>query len=603
MLPVLRATCVIDPGTEILYNYGSEESKKLQAVVNVQHLKARGNLLNACWTAFVSARAESTASGHRFLEEGDGGRGAAEPERVRDDCGRTHLGHQGGEVFHDELTTVNSFMSGKSMSSVHKIIEHRVNDLENAVQQLQKKVEEHDKRLNKLEESVRELNLQKPEGGLDHFARLLVLLLVPSHPLRRRRALALMLHGVEQAFLAATHGQPLHTAAEWRDFLAAVDAAGLLPQAELIRAASLLPLPFAFDQLAEQLASDHEPAADVAPLLSDALCRARHLHSLLAEWQLPQLSDAQTRRLLRLAGALHARLASRAAALRQWQRALDARLGDEGAQTLFWDRIAAAATPPTPHAFQREQLARVEARCAQRRLARAGGARVLALGRGAAWEEEARLLQLVDATRQLSLSAHAAAFLGEAAGEGGATRWLLAPREGPCVRRLVEARGGVKESARLFAQWRQQLAHALLHVSAQTTFLLRAAVGLEHAHVTDGGRRIVLHDLPWGAEFPEVAFVPSDSEPEAQPLDLALCRDRLLVADLLAMLSHLLGADGSASPPRLSAELAAIHSACAHRPPTMLQLTSHPYFAPVPSERQIDVEHEFIRYTEGWNDE
>ena len=83
----------------------------------------------------------------------------------------------------------------------------------------------------------------------------------------------------------------------------------------------------------------------------------------------------------------------------------------------------------------------------------------------------------------------------------------------------------------------------------------------------------------------------------------------MLVADVMTMLAQLLcgeSADrgvaaptaatatagrgvtaGRSSSPPLSAEFRAVSAACAHRPPTLLQLTSHPYFAPVAGLLQV----------------
>jgi len=79
------------------------------------------------------------------------------------------LGKVEGKSF---MVTLNSFMSGKSMPTVHKIIESRVNALENAVKELQKKVQEHDDRLDKLEATVEVLKSCKaPAAPTRGFAQ------------------------------------------------------------------------------------------------------------------------------------------------------------------------------------------------------------------------------------------------------------------------------------------------------------------------------------------------------------------------------------------------------------------------------------------------
>ena len=167
-----------------------------------------------------------------------------------------------------------------------------------------------------------------------------------------------------------------------------------------------------------------------------------------------------------------------------------------------------------------------------------------------------------------------------------------------------------------------QLAHALLHVSCHTTFLLRGAATLHHVHVADKGTRLVLHHLPFGAEFPDPAESP---DPEGGPppcgegdtsaalagggarVDLALLRDRLLLADCVRMLTQLISptllaptafAPAHAPARAPSAQFRAICAASAHRPPTLQQLVAHPYFGSV-SGAAADVELAFSRYADG----
>lgn len=310
-------------------------------------------------------------------------------------------------------------------------------------------------------------------------------------------------------------------AEEWRSFLRLVHRGGLLPQQDLIKAVTALSFPIKWADLAEQIARDREPAGDVEGLIADAASRVRHLHTLLAEWQLPNLSDVHTHRLLSLVQSLHAELEAGRASLGAWESDLKA-LGQEDEHTLFWDLVdpAASSARPRPHAFQREHLRRIEQRCSRQRVSSAltnppseattplvsrllgkcpqRGFRVTVVRASVdcAWEEMAELLQEMDATRQMCLSIHAPAYYGEEIApptDGCASYWYIEPPEGESLYDLLASCGPVEEESALFMHWRQQLSSALLHVSAHTTFSLRDHIGLGHAHVVDGGVRIVLH--------------------------------------------------------------------------------------------------------------
>ena len=100
----------------------------------------------------------------------------------------------------------------------------------------------------------------------------------------------------------------------------------------------------------------------------------------------------------------------------------------------------------------------------------------------------------------------------------------MEPPSGPNLRQLLRSRGPLDEHTLLFAHWRQQIGAATLHLSSHSTFLLRAPVGLEHVHAADGGFRLVLHSLPWGAEFPEAAFKVRASGVACATLMWRVCR-------------------------------------------------------------------------------
>ena len=95
----------------------------------------------------------------------------------------------------------------------------------------------------------------------------------------------------------------------------------------------------------------------------------RHLHALLAEWELSTLSADHTSRLLAMLGALRARLGASAAKLTLWHDGIHVGLGPERTQSLFWDLLdPTAAECLSPHAYQRGALAAIERRCAQVRV-------------------------------------------------------------------------------------------------------------------------------------------------------------------------------------------------------------------------------------------
>jgi hypothetical protein len=124
-------------------------------------------------------------------------------------------------------------------------------------------------------------------------------------------------------------------------------------------------------QLQKRINSQHEPprADKIDGLLDGAVARVRHLHGLLAEWELGTLSAEQSARLLAMIEALRSRLGASLAQLRMWHDGIHTALGPERCQSLFWDLIeplASHALPP--HAFQRAHVADIERRCAQLRV-------------------------------------------------------------------------------------------------------------------------------------------------------------------------------------------------------------------------------------------
>lgn len=250
-----------------------------------------------------------------------------------------------------------------------------------------------------------------------------------------------MLQEIEQVFWAtAKQHRTMQTDSEWRDFIQSVQENGLLPRTQLIKAATMS-LPITLSQLLEQIASDHEPPGKVEELLSDASIRVHHLHSLLSEWQLDQLSEKQTQRLLQLVDNLHSELAASTGRLRAWRMGIFEQLGYESSQSLFWQHVDSTTSShaAAPHSFQREHIGQIEHRCAHLRVrspsvsasslqaaaqeADAGGAQVARLlgkcaDRGfklcvvrvantSSWSELSELLHCMDATRQLCLSSHA----------------------------------------------------------------------------------------------------------------------------------------------------------------------------------------------------
>lgn len=82
----------------------------------------------------------------------------------------------------------------------------------------------------------------------------------------------------------------------------------------------------------------------------------------------------------------------------------------------------------------------------------------------------------------------------------------------------------------------------------------------------------------------------------AEPFDFAMWRDRWLVGDCVNMLTQLLlgiamrieEAELDVGAVKgLSAEFCAIRAACRRNPPTLLQLSSHKYFAPLGEAQQV----------------
>jgi hypothetical protein len=497
---------------------------------------------------------------------------------------------------------------------------------------------------------------------------------------------------------ATAGGSQIRTADEWATMLSAITAAGLLPQPELLEASRDLALPATFQSLQRRLMSAHETprASTIDGLLDGAVNRVRHLHGLLAEWELETLSADQTARLVAMLEALRSRLGTSVAQLKSWHDGIHACLGPERCQSLFWDLIEAASSErASPHAFQREQLAAIEKRCSQLRVRSAlvpSSSRGLASASSAAhrgievsigsapapnpsvppfkmrvvrcphagvsWEASATLLAAMDATKQLSLSRHAPAYLGHepcvAADIAGCypahARWHVELVLGsPLSEALLEG-GPLAESSLLFRHWRREIVEGLADISAQSTFLLTRGVTLAHTFASDDGCRIVFDQLSWGAEFPERRCwsssptalgqslatpatlaaaaghqpsplqAPQAGQPSAvgrsaaqaalaqaplpggvQAVDHQALRDTLLLYDGVAMLTALLGGADAAQGSERSVHLAAILDACAHptSPPTLRQLLSHPYFAPVEGFDKEDVRAAYRRWRRG----
>lgn len=552
---------------------------------------------------------------------------------------------------------------------------------------------------------------------------------------------------------AATPGGSYHpgirTADDWSQLLSAISSAGLLPQPELLAASRDLALPANLQQFSRRLQAAHEPprADAIDGLLDGAVNRVRHLHGLLAEWELGTLSAEQTARLLAMLEALRARLSASVEQLRLWHDGIHASLGPERCQSLFWDLIDPICSErQSAHTFQREQMGAIEKRCAKLKVKSAllpsdrvvaGGSCAAALSSasslggvgnaggagggpnsavaaalagqidvvigtvaehnglkvrvvrcphsGVSWEDSARLLAWMDATKQLALSRHAPAYLGhepcvaaDVAGFPAHARWHLELVQGaPLSEGLLEG-GALPESSLLFRHWRRELLEGLCHLSMHTTFLLPHAVTLGHAFAADEGCRIVFDNLAWGAEFPQRDFasqpsalqqaldtpsvlaaatgvaaacaesasasavdisdgtaatqagaadpiaVSSTAMPPSsklQDVDHQALRDTLLLYDGVAMLVSLLtgkpaptgaashstrkeaGKSDAAAALRAEAAqcsqyLSAILDACAHAtsPPTLRQLLSHPYFAPVEGFEQEDVRAAYRRW-------
>ena len=250
---------------------------------------------------------------------------------------------------------------------------------------------------------------------------------------------------------AATPGGSYHpgirTADDWSQLLSAISSAGLLPQPELLAASRDLALPANLQQFSRRLQAAHEPprADAIDGLLDGAVNRVRHLHGLLAEWELGTLSAEQTARLLAMLEALRARLSASVEQLRLWHDGIHASLGPERCQSLFWDLIDPICSErQSAHTFQREQMGAIEKRCAKLKVKSAllPSDRVVAGGSCAAALSSASSLGGVGNA-------------GGAGGPGGARRRHRGPRAAAGARaggalrraRAVRAPGGSRPPA------------------------------------------------------------------------------------------------------------------------------------------------------------
>ena len=183
-----------------------------------------------------------------------------------------------------------------------------------------------------------------------------------------------MLDEVGRLFSAtARDGHALHSEAEWQALVQRIADEGLLPHPALVTSsigvASALPL--TLTEVEMRLASTQGQTAQIEAALGDATTRVHHLHALLAEWKLSELSPELTHRLQALVDTAHNRLATSTCQLQSWWQTMTEALGPEQVQSLFWDLLdsellsPSAALAPTPHAFQRDWHAQIDGRCAQ----------------------------------------------------------------------------------------------------------------------------------------------------------------------------------------------------------------------------------------------
>lgn len=345
---------------------------------------------------------------------------------------------------------------------------------------------------------------------------------VASPPLSLPDAVAASFDAIVALSPGATSGAQLHTSEEWTALLSSLTTAGLLPQAELLQASRDLALPASLSQLARRLTAAHAPprAEKIDTLLDGTVARVRHLHALLAEWDLGNLSTDHTARLLAMLEGLRGRIDASVGKLGEWHKGIHATLGPESCQSLFWDLIdPVAAECISAHAFQRDNLSAIEKRCAQlrvrhpvfqpdSRLATTGSfsygidiiigsapeVRDLKLRAvrcphtGTTWADASSLIAAMDAIRQLSLSRHAPAFLGvepcmpadPRTGFPAHSRWCLEFLGAGTLAEGLLHGGVLAETSLLFRHWRREIVEAMCHVSTQTTFLVCAKPRAAH---------------------------------------------------------------------------------------------------------------------------
>ena len=180
-----------------------------------------------------------------------------------------------------------------------------------------------------------------------------------------------------------------------------------------------------------------------------------------------------------------------------------------------------------------------------------------------------------------------------------------------CIRdRLVASRGPLAEASLLFGHWRRQILAALLHLSAQCTFMVPHAITLDHVRVAEDGGRLVLDGLDFGAEAPPPELTSPEEAAEAHA-----ARDAALFSDGVRMILALVGdaesgAEGAAGPrfvgPELSRQLAAVKAigvgvggVRSGVTPTLQQALSHPYFRPLPGFELDDVQAAYKALVQG----
>ena len=365
------------------------------------------------------------------------------------------------------------------------------------------------------------------------------------------------------------------------------------------------------------------PANNIEPLLGDANERARQLAALVAHWDPPSLSRNQNHSVLKHLHNLKQDLQTRKEIMQDIKHRVYG-TADDRVRTLFWDKLDPNIKRKcaSPFAFQMEHVEEIERRCAKQRVGRVAGpssaqrrklksihtsvCRIYGLDFdlsmvcipqvGIPWSESTRIHCGMAALRQLALSPHFPAYFGQdlmpdvPLSESPPIRYFVELVNAPRLALIIENCGPIDETSPLHAFWRRQIIEAATHISTQCTHIPIQSLELRNVRAAEKGSRLVVTGLDWGPSIEEGHTTSAKADQVSkivQERDAALLQCSInLVIGLSAPANLPIGRlpGGASTDLQLLCE-----AARSVAPPTLSQMLSHPYFAPLSPDQSLTV--------------